>query len=171
VPRLVPKRASEDSAPAGGVTAHRIVTSLLVVQGFRDAASGIDYRPGDRAQLRHRSIRLAALAQPELFAAEFATEPVDLVWLADLHQRAEEQYLQAKLTHEGLRQRKEREEREELEEGKARKRDSDKLERRYAQEQERREEKEREQRELRERQALEATLDLESGFHYADDAA
>jgi hypothetical protein len=69
----------------------RVETSLLVVEGFRDA-SGAEWRSGDRAPLQRRSVRLAALERPDLFVMEYATESVDLDWLRALDAKYEASY-------------------------------------------------------------------------------
>jgi hypothetical protein len=73
----------------------RVEISLLVLEAFLDP-SGTEWRRGDRAPLHRRAVRQAALERPELFAMEYATEPVDQVWLAELDKRYDAEYEQAK---------------------------------------------------------------------------
>ena len=56
--------------------------TLLVTAPFKHA--GETYERGDRLPVRHRWVRRVADEQPELFAMEFAPEPVDRAWLAEL---------------------------------------------------------------------------------------
>jgi hypothetical protein len=49
--------------------------TILVIESFKH--DGVEYLAGDRVPTRHRSIRRLAAARPELFAMEFATEPLD----------------------------------------------------------------------------------------------
>lgn len=93
----------------------RIETSLLVVESFRDS-SGFEWKAGDRALLRNRHVREAALANPSWLAIEFETAPVDLDWLRELDARYEAEYEQAKRRRG---ERKEREKRALVEELKA----------------------------------------------------
>jgi hypothetical protein len=154
---------TETSAP------RRIETSLLVVQGFKDA-NGFEYVEGDRAPVSSRSVRQAALANPELFVMEFETAPVDLELLRRLdaeHDADYERMKAAKGTAEARREQALRKELKEQQRG-----DPKDLERRYAKQEREREEHEKKIREAREREKLEAELEggkaLLSGFHFED---
>jgi hypothetical protein len=125
---------TETSAP------RRIETSLLVVQGFKDA-NGFEYVEGDRAPVSSRSVRQAALANPELFVMEFETAPVDLELLRRLdaeHDADYERMKAAKGTAEARREQALRKELKEQQRG-----DPKDLERRYAKQEREREERER----------------------------
>ena len=69
----------------------RIEATLLVVGGFRDT-SGFEWRAGDRAPLSHGAVRQAALANPDLFAIEYETAPVDVDWVRQVDQEHERRY-------------------------------------------------------------------------------
>jgi hypothetical protein len=105
--------------------------------------------------------------RPEFFAMEYATEPLDLDWLASLDGDAEERYEAVKRLREGQEERRKRALREELEEQNRAQPD---LERRFRQQENERKRREQEAREEREREALEREIelagDLRSGFHF-----
>jgi hypothetical protein len=73
----------------------RIETSLLVLEQFRDPG-GREWRPGDRAPLRYRNVRLAATQRPELFVMEYETASVDMAWLAEIDAKYDAQFERAK---------------------------------------------------------------------------
>jgi hypothetical protein len=142
----------------------RVEESLFVVEAFQD--QGVEYRPGDRAQIRHRSIRLLALENPEWFRIEFETAPIDLDWLRGLEERAEANYRAAKQAIEDRKAAGERALRDEL---KHQNESQPHLEKRFKRQEAERDRYERERREQAERRALEADLvaaNLGSGFHY-----
>jgi hypothetical protein len=144
----------------------RITDTLLVVESFKDR-SGTEYLPGDRVPIRHRNIRRLAAEQPELFVMEFATEPVDLEWLAELEVKYEEKYRVVKQARDGEKDRRERALRDELKE---QNRSQPELERRFEKQEAERRRREEEAREEREREELEReialTSDLRGGFHF-----
>jgi hypothetical protein len=152
------------------MTPRRIESTLLVVEGFKDG-SGFEYRSGDRAPLSRRSVRQAALANPELFVMEYETVPVDLPWLRDLDAERDAEFEQMKAargTAEARREKALRKELEEQERG-----DPKDLVRRFERQEREREEHKKKLREARERQQLEAEFardaaPLISGFHFDD---
>jgi hypothetical protein len=74
----------------------RIEGTLLVTEGFKDDATGATYQAGDRAPLHYRSVRQHALEHPEAFRVEFATEPLDLDWLREIHEIHEANYVRTR---------------------------------------------------------------------------
>jgi hypothetical protein len=132
----MPTPVTETAAP------RRIETTLLVLEQFSDPA-GTAWRPGDRAPLHRRAVRQAAMYRPELSAVEYATEPVDQVWLAELDKRYDAEYEQAK---ERRGERKAREQQALVDELKAQDAPQAELERRF-----KKQEKERADREKRRR--------------------
>jgi hypothetical protein len=155
---------TETSAP------RRIKDTLLVVEQFRDPG-GTEWRPGDRAPLKYRNIRRAALERPELFVQEFETVPVDREWLVELDRRYDEEYRQAKRAREEAQARQKQALRDEFEaQGHGPSRNQRELERRFKQQEKEREEREKKLREDRERQRLEKefALDLMPGYHFDD---
>lgn len=137
------------------MTSKRIESTLLVTTAFKDTA-GVQYGPGDRAQIAHRSVRRVALAHPDWFVMERETEPVDLDWLraVDAQHEAElEVELRRRGTAKERRQRRLRDELREQERG-----DSKNLERRYKRQEQEKKEREQAAREEAERQKVEAEL-------------
>lgn len=143
----------------------RIEDTLLVVAAFKH--EGTEYLAGDRLPIQHRWVRRLASAQPELFVMEFATEPVDQVWLAGLEPAFEERYEAALRARNGRKERQERALRAELEE---QNRGQPDLERRFKKQEAERRRREEEKRAEREREAIEQNLaargELVSGFNY-----
>jgi hypothetical protein len=142
----------------------RVEETLLVVAAFKDR-NGTEYVPGDRVPIRHRNIRRLAAEQPELFVMEFATEPVDPEWLAELEVEYEEKYRVVKQARDGEKDRQQRALRDELKE---QNRGEPELERRFKQqenERKRREQQAREEREVLERE-IEFSSDFRSGFNF-----
>jgi hypothetical protein len=135
---------------------------LLVIQPFRH--DSVEYRAGDRVPVRHRAIRRIAAERPDLFVMEYASEPLDLDWLAGLEADAEERYLAVKRLRDGEKDRQERALREELKE---QERGQPELERRFKEQQKARKRLEQEALEQRERDALEQQVPLTtSGFNF-----
>ena len=144
----------------------RIEDTLLVVQPFQ-GRNGTEYVPGDRLPIRHRWVRRVAAEQPEFFVMEFATEPLDLQWLASLEADAEARYETVKRLREAEKAQRKRALRRELKEQEA---PQPVLERRFRQQENERKRREQEVREEREREALEREIefagDLQSGFNF-----
>lgn len=156
--------APETSAPS------RIETTLLVVEGFKDRG-GVEYRPGDRALLRNRNVRIAAKERPELFVMEYETAPVDQDWLQEVDRRYEAEYQQAKRGREEAEARRQRALRAELEAQSTSSSSQKDLERRFERQEKERAEQKKAAQEEQERQRLEAELatgDLRHGFHFTD---
>jgi hypothetical protein len=147
----------------------RIETSLLVLEQFSDPG-GTEWRPGDRAPLRYRNVRLAARRRPELFVMEYETTPVDLDLLAELDRRYDAEYEEVKRGRAEAEARRQRALREELEaQDHAPSRGQRDLERRFKQQEKERAEREKAVREDRERERLEKELAFgqgRSGFHF-----
>jgi len=155
---------AEPSAPG------RIETTLLVVEGFKDRG-GVEYRPGDRALLRYRNVRLAAVERPELFVMEYETAPVDQDWLREVDARYEAEYQQAKRGREGAEARRQRALRDEFEAQGSSSSSQKTLERRFERQEKERAEQKKAVQEERDRQRLEAELAtgaLRHGFHFTD---
>jgi hypothetical protein len=151
------------------VTPAMIESSLLVVEAFRDS-SGFEWKAGDRALLRNRHVREAALANPSWFRIEFETADVDLAWLRELDAGYEAEFIEAKRRRD---ERKAREKRAVQEELKAAKEAQDSAEQKRlkrALEQQEREKEEAVKRlqEERERRAIETELAYfgGQGFHH-----
>ena len=144
----------------------RIEDTLLVVAPFQ-GQNGTQYLPGDRLPIRHRWVRRLAAEHPEFFVMEFATEPLDLRWLASIEADAEERYEAVKRLREAEKGQRERALRQELKEQEA---PQPVLERRFRQQENERARREREAREEREREELESRIeiagDLRSGFNW-----
>jgi hypothetical protein len=141
----------------------RVESTLLVVEDFRDAA-GTDWRIGDRASLHHRHVREAALANPEWFAMEFATDPVDGEWLRELTVRYDAEYLEVKRGREGRKASKEKALLAELKEQD--RPESKDLQRLFEQQERDDEERRKRIREESERRSIESELAYGGGFHY-----
>jgi hypothetical protein len=140
----------------------RVEESLFVVVEFKD--QGVEYRPGDRAKIRHRSIRLLALANPDWFRMEYETAPVDLDWLRELEARAEEDFRAAKRAIDGRKAAGERALRDEL---KQQNESQPRLERKFRKQDEERARLEEERREQAERQEIEKQIQPHySGFQF-----
>jgi hypothetical protein len=105
------------------------------------------------------------MERPELFAIEYATEPVDLPWLAELDSRYEAEYLEARKRRDEAVAGREKALREEM---RAQDEPQPELERRFKQQEKERKEWEKKVREERERQGLEHELAFQrgSGFHF-----
>jgi hypothetical protein len=140
-----------------------ITETLLVTAPFKDR--GVEYLRGDRVPVRHLHIRQIARERPELFRMEYATEELDLEWLAGLEADFEEQYRAVKHAREKEKDRRKRALRQELETQDIPQHD---LERRFAKQEREREKREQDAREEREREAVERNIALigESGFHF-----
>jgi hypothetical protein len=139
-----------------------ISETLLVVAPFKDR--GVEYLRGDRVPVRHRRIRQIARDHPELFAMEFASEPVDPEWLANLDLEYEERYLQVKRGREEQKARQKRAIRQELE---SQDLPQPVLERRFREQQEEEEKRKQQVREEREREVVERDVALTGeGFHF-----
>jgi hypothetical protein len=138
----------------------RVTDTLLVLESFKH--EGVEYRRGDRVPTRHRAIRRIAAASPHLFAMEFATEPLDLAWLAGLEADAEARYQAVKRIRDGEAERRERALRQELRDQEVGQPD---LERRFKQQENARKRREEDARQEREREALESQVPLRSGFN------
>lgn len=150
----------------------RIETTLLVVQGFKDA-SGMEWRSGDRAPLHNREFRRLVRAHPEWFRMEHETAGVDLEWLDELDSRHEANYQAAKRVRDQEEARGKRALREELEAQGHPSSSQKQLERRYEKQERERVEQEKAAREEVARQRLEATLavaDMREGFHFNHDS-
>jgi hypothetical protein len=151
------------------MTPAMIESSLLVVEAFRDS-SGFEWKPGDRALLRNRHVREAALTNPSWFRIEFETADVDLDWLREVGEKYEAEYEQAKRRRD---ERKAREKRALQEELKAAKEAQDSPEQKRLERALERQEKEKEEagkrlREEHERRVIENELAYfgGQGFHH-----
>lgn len=160
-------RATPRTTPPSDLTPRRIEGSLLVVEGFKDAA-GTEWRPGDRSSLYRHAVRQAALERPSLFVMEYETRPVDLEWLAELDQEYGQQYQQLKRTHDEAEAARNRALREEFKEQE--RPDPKDLERRYKKQEAEREERRKQAGEEHERQGIENELAYRhrSGYHFDD---
>jgi hypothetical protein len=140
-----------------------ISETLLVVAPFKDR--GVDYVPGDRLPIRHLHIRQIAREHPELFAMEYAIEPVDLEWLAGLEVLFEDRYREFKHAREKEKVRQQRAIRQELESQDI---PDHELEKRFKKQEAEREKREQEAKEERERESVERNIAVigESGFHF-----
>ena len=139
----------------------RIEDTLLVVAPFE--RGGVEYRAGDRVPVRHRAVRRIAAEHPEFFVMEYATEPLDLEWLAGLEADAEARYEAVRRLREAEKERSERAVRQELRDQEVGQPD---LERRFKQQEKDRKRREEEVREEREREELEGQVPLVGGFNY-----
>jgi hypothetical protein len=147
-----------------------ITETLLVTVPFRDR--GVDYLPGDRVPVRHRAIRRIAALHPSWFAMEFAPEDLDLEWLADIEEEAEEKYKVQKRLAEEAKARQKRAIRHELDaQDQPRPGELD-LERRFKKQEAEEKKRKEKLREEREREAVENQVALTSnylsGFHFDD---
>jgi hypothetical protein len=147
-----------------------ISETLLVTVPFKDR--GVEYLRGDRVPIRHRRIRQVARDHPELFAMEFAPEPVDPEWLANLDLEYEERYRQVKRLAEEQKARQKRALRHELDaQDQPRPGELD-LERRFKKQEAEEKKRKEKLREEREREAVESQVALTgnylSGFHFDD---
>jgi hypothetical protein len=139
-----------------------ITETLLVTVPFKDR--GVEYLRGDRVPIRHRRIRQVARDHPELFAMEFAPEPVDPEWLANLDLEYEERYRQVKRGREEQKARQQRAIRQELESQDI---PDHELEKRFRKQVEEEEKRKQQVREEREREAVERDVALTGeGFHF-----
>jgi hypothetical protein len=139
-----------------------ITETLLVTAPFKDR--GVEYLRGDRVPIRHRRIRQIAAKHPELFAMEYAPEPVDRQWLSDLDVESEERYRQVKRGREEQKARQKRAIRQELE---SQDLPQPELEKRLRKQEEEEEKRKQELREEREREAVERDVALTGeGFHF-----
>ncbi len=146
----------------------KIEETLLVLEAFKDPLSGVEYRPGDRVQLRNRGVRGVALKHPDWFAVEYASEPVDPAWLREIDERFEAEYVEAKRSRSERKARAERALRDELKHQDVRQPD---LERRFKTQEKERERREKERLERAEREQIEAEAAFaaayaSTGFHY-----
>jgi len=126
----------------------RIEDTLLVVQPFQ-GRNGTEYVPGDRLPIRHRWVRRLAAEHPQWFVMEYATEPLDVDWLASLEADSEARYETVKRLREAEKGQRKRALRRELKEQEA---PQPVLERRFRQQERERERREQEAREKRERE-------------------
>jgi hypothetical protein len=131
---------------------------LLVVEGFKDA-SGVEWREGDRAPLSRRSVRLVALAHPELFVMEYETASADLAWLREFDARNDAEFERQKARRGNPEARRQKALRKELEE--QQRGDPKDLESRYKKQEAEREEHKKRLRAARERQQLEDEFALD----------
>lgn len=140
-----------------------ITETLLVTAPFKDR--GVEYLVGDRVPIRHLRIRQIAREHPEFFRMEYATEELDLEWLAGLEPRFEGRYRAVKQAREEEKDRRKRALRQELETQDIPQHD---LERRFNKQEREREKREQEAKEERERESVERNivLPVESGFHF-----
>jgi hypothetical protein len=138
-----------------------VTDTLLVIENFKH--DGVEYRVGDRVPTRHRAIRRIAALRPQFFAQEYASEPLDLDWLASIEAEAEERYEAVKRLHGAEKAQRERALRQELEDQKRPQKD---LERRFEEQEKERKRREQQVRDEREREALESQVPLTSGFNY-----
>jgi len=139
-----------------------ITETLLVITPFKDR--GTDYLAGDRVPIRHLRIRQIAREHPEFFRMEYASEDIDLEWLAGLEADYEERYRQVKRAREDEKDRRKRALRQELETQDV---PQYELERRFKRQEAERKEREREIKEEREREAVERNIALTGGgFHF-----
>jgi hypothetical protein len=138
----------------------RIDETLLVIEAFKDPQSGVQYLPGDHAQLRHRSIRRVASERPEFFRMEYETTEVDQELLVELERCFEDEYEQEKARLAEAERQRERALRLELNEQGRR----DPLERQYAAQEAERKKRQREAKEELERQKVEERLALQGAF-------
>jgi hypothetical protein len=147
-----------------------ITETLLVTVPFKDR--GVDYVVGDRVPVRHRAIRRLAAQHPSWFAMEFAPEDLDLEWLADIEEEAEEKYKVQKRLGEEAKARQKRAIRHELDaQDQPRPGELD-LERRFKKQEAEEKKRKEKMREEREREAVESQVTLTgnylSGFHFDD---
>jgi hypothetical protein len=133
-----------------------ITDTLLVVERFKHG--GDEYERGDRLPAHHRWVRRVAREDPELFAVEYAPEPVDLSWLAGLEDDSELRYR----NREAEKARQERARRDELE---AQDAPQPELERRDAKQEAERKKRDEQAREDVEREKLERRIELTAGYH------
>jgi hypothetical protein len=139
-----------------------VTDTLLVIENFKH--DGVAFRAGDRVPTRHRVIRRIAALRPQFFAQEYASEPLDLDWLATLEAEAEERYEAVKRLKEAEKGQRERAVRDELKE---QERGQPELERRFREQEKERKRREQQIRDEREREALESQVPLTtSGFNY-----
>ncbi len=144
----------------------KIEDSLLVVEGFKDGK--VEYRPGDRALLRHRSIRLVAFEHPDWFVVEYETAPVDLDRLREVHADHEADYEAVMRTRGEHKKAQERALREEL---RLQDEPQPDLEKRLKKQEEADERRKKELRDQAERATVEAEIayagaQRHSGFHF-----
>jgi hypothetical protein len=130
----------------------------LVVAAFK--VRGTEYLPGDRVPIRHRRIRQIAAEHPEFFRMEYATEDLDLDWLAGLEADFEQRYQEVKRAREGQEERRKRALRQEPE---SQGRPQPELERRFKKQEAERKRREEEAREEREREKVERDIALIGG--------
>src|SRR5262245_60879983 len=146
------------------MTPRLVESSLLVVEPFTDSR-GDEWRPGDRAPLTRRSVRIAAMTNPERFRMEFETQPVDMDWLREVDEGYERQYADYKRHRDGAEERRQKALREELKAQQSY-RDPKDLERRYKLQEAERKKREADAREERERSKIEYEIEYGlSGFH------
>ena len=140
-----------------------ISETLLVTAPFKDR--GVEYLAGDRVPVRHLRIRQIAREHPEFFRMEYASEELDLEWLAGLEVLFEDRYRELKQAREKEKVRQQRNLREELA---TQDLPQHELERKFAKQEAEREKREQEAKEEREREAVERNIALpvESGFHF-----
>ena len=139
----------------------RIEDTLLIVAPFK--RDGVEYQVGDRVPVRHRAIRRIAAERPEFFAMEYASEDLDLEWLAGLEADAEARYQAVKRIRDGEAERRERALRQELEDQVG----QPDLERRFKEQERKRKQREQELREERDRERLEEQVPFTmGGFNY-----
>jgi hypothetical protein len=137
-----------------------ITETLLVTAPFKDR--GTDYLPGDRVPVRHLRIRQIARENPEFFRMEYASEELDLEWLAAIEVEAEERYEAQKRLGEEQKARQKRAIRKELD---SQDLPQPELEKRFRKQQEEEEERKQQVREEREREEVERRLALLDGFN------
>jgi hypothetical protein len=146
------------------VTPRRVESTLLVVEGFKDA-SGHEWRPGDRAPLARRAVREAARENPGWFRVEYSSEELDPTepWFTAIVEEAEARYAQVKHRREGEAETREKSLREEM---KQQQRGQPDFERRYREQEAKKAERLQQARDERERRQIEAELELGfMGFH------
>src|SRR5262245_8570439 len=144
------------------MTPRLVESSLLVVEPFTDSR-GDEWRPGDRAPLTRRSVRVAAKTNPERFRMEYETQPLDEGWLREVDEGYERRYAEAKRHHDGAEERRQKALREEL---KAQSKPQPELERRFKLQEAERKKREADAREELERRKIEHELEHGlSGFH------
>ena len=138
-----------------------ILETLLVVEPFTHA--GETYERGDRLPVRHRWVRNVARENPTRFRMEYATEDVDLRWLASIEDDSEERYHAVLASREAEKARRERTLRDELKTQEAPQPD---LEHRFKKQQAEDRKREEQMREEREREEIERAVELQGGFHF-----
>jgi hypothetical protein len=143
-----------------------VTETLLVVAPFKDR--GVEYLAGDRVPVRHLRIRQIARENPEFFRMEYASEDLDLEWLAGLEVLFEDRYRELQQAREKEKVRQQRAIREELD---SQDPPQPELEKRFRRQQEEEEKRKQQVREERERESVEEKIAIvgdgyRSGFNF-----